>query len=271
MKHIRLNELDQEGGPVFSGLQRQTPWLAFDYWALAPREERLVEGMGIACEQGYVFTGGPVELTVRQQRVESGEGLGFIVEPIGGDHALKNLTNMFVHVLRVRVAMDMGSEAQQRLVNRFWEQSGGVETDATQSVPFLAGIFDAQALKWRNAIHGGCGQIATRHVLSPEDFYSAWTFLDHAILGAGGSVGYHYHDFLEESFVVLRGKGLMTIDDETFEVKPGSVTWQGIGQKHGIYNPGPEKLEFVRIAVKQVDKKYTTIDLHDDLSARRPT
>ena len=138
-------------------------------------------------------------------------------------------------------------------------------------MPLLAGTFDAQALTWRDAIHGGCGQIATRHVLSPDDFYSAWTFLDHAILGAGGSVGYHYHDFLEESFVVLRGQGLMTIADETFAVRPGSVTWQGIGQGHGIYNPGPEKLEFVRIAVKQADEEYTTIDLHDDLSARRPT
>ena len=271
MKHVRLNELDQEGGPVFKGLQRQTPWLAFDYWALAPREERSVASMGIACEQGYVFAGGPVELTVGQQRIESGEGPGFIVEPTGSDHALKNLTNMFVHVLRVRVAMDMDAETQQRLVNRFWQQCGDVGADATQSVPLLAGTFDAQALKWRDAIHGGCGQIATRHVLSPEDFYSSWTFLDHAILGAGGSVGYHYHDFLEESFVVLRGQGLMTIADETFAVRPGSVTWQGIGQGHGIYNPGPEKLEFVRIAVKQADEEYTTIDLHDDLSARRPT
>ena len=252
MKHVRLDELDQEGCPVFAGLRRQTPWLAFDYWVLAPGEKRSVEGIGIACEQGYVFTGGPIELTVGQQRVESREGAGFIVEPTGCDHVLKNLTDMFVNVLRLRVAMDVDSEAQQ-----------GIQPKA--------GTFDEQALTWRDAIHGGCGQIATRHVLSPDDFYSDWTFLDHAILDADSSVGYHYHDFLEESFVVLKGQGLMTIEDETFAVGPGSVTWQGIGQGHGIYNPGPEKLEFVRIAVKQADEEYTTIDLHDDLSARRPT
>ncbi len=267
MKHIRLNELDQEGGPVFSGLQRQTPWFAFDYWALAPRETRSVESIGIACEQGYIFAGGPVELTVRQQRVESGAELGFIVEPTGCDHALKNLTNTFVHVLRVRVARAVDAETQQRLADWF----EGVKMDETPDLQPKAGTFDEQALKWRNAIHGGCGQIATRHVLSLDDFYSDWTFLDHAILDAGGSVGYHYHDFLEESFVVLTGQGLMTIADETFAVRPGSVTWQGIGQGHGIYNPGPEKLEFVRIAVKQAYKEYTTIDLHDDLSVRRPT
>ncbi len=252
IRHIHLNELDQEGGPVFSGLQRQTLWLAFDYWVLAPGEKRSVEGIGIACEQGYVFTGGPVELAVGQQRVESGKGPCFVVEPTGCAHELKNLTDASVNVLSVRVAMDADSETQQGLQPK-------------------TGTFDDQALKWRDAIHGGCGQIATRHVLSPDDFCSDWTFLDHAILGAGGSVGFHYHDFLEESFVVLKGQGLMTIADETFAVESGSVTWQGIGQGHGIYNPGPEKLEFVRIAVKQADEEYTTIDLHDDLSARRPT
>ena len=87
MKHIRLNELDPNGGPVFAELRPETPWESFDYWALAPGEMRSVAGMGMACEQGYVFTGGSVELTVRQQRMESGAGAAFIVEPTGGDHA----------------------------------------------------------------------------------------------------------------------------------------------------------------------------------------
>ena len=252
MKHVRLDELIQGSGPVFAGLRPETPWEAFDYWVLAPGEPFPVAGTGKACEQGYVFTGGPVELTVGQQRVESGKGPCFVVEPTRWAHELKNLTDASVNVLSVRVAMDADAETQE-----------GVQPKV--------GTFNEQALTWRDAIHGGCGQVATRHVLSPDDFNSDWTFLDHAILDAGGSVGYHYHDFLEESFVVLKGQGLMTIDDETFAVGPGSVTWQGIGQGHGIYNPGPEKLEFVRIAVKQAYEEYTTIDLHDDLSARRPT
>ena len=102
------------------------------------------------------------------------------------------------------------------------------------------------------------GAVASpRGVLRPS-FHSTWTFLDHAILSAGGSVGYHYHDALEECFVVLRGRGLMTIDDETFEVSPGSVTWQGIGQAHGIFNPGPDALDFLRVAVAHRDEPYTT-------------
>jgi mannose-6-phosphate isomerase-like protein (cupin superfamily) len=180
-------------------------------------------------------------------------GPGYIVGPVGFDHELQNLTERVFGVFHVRVEMNeeqMGALAQDSFVR--------------------TGSFAQAELAWRDAIHGGCGQIATRHVLKPEDFHSSWTFLDHAVLSEGGSVGYHYHDALEESFVVLNGQGLMTIDDETFEVGPGSVTWQGIGAGHGIYNPSPEELEFVRIAVAQRDEEYTTIDLHDDLSSRGP-
>ena len=258
IRHVRLNELDPKGGPVFKGLHRQTPWSAFDYWILAPGERRQEPATtGGPCEQGYVFTGGPVELIVRQQQIESGEGPGFIVESTGSTHELKNLTDIPVQVLRVRVAMDVDAETQQRLANQFWEGLG-VNTDAIQGVPLLKGTFDEQALKWRDAIHGGCGQIATRHVIPPRNFYSDWTFLDHAILGEKGLLGYHHHEALEESFVVLKGQGLTKIEDEIFEVGPGSVTWQGIEQRHSLSNPGPEKLEFVRIAVRQA---YTTIDV----------
>ena len=264
MKHVHIAELDRNGGAVFAGRRFDTPWSVFDYWALEPGEVRKVAGEGEHCEQGYVLLGGPAELAVgsfrkgsgetRGSRGASGQGPGYMVGPVGYDHEIENLTERVFGVFHVKVAM---GEQQMQSVAR--------------DTRVRNGSFDLDSLKWRDAIHGGCGRIATRHVLKPGDFHSTWTFLDHAILNAGGSVGYHYHDALEESFVVLSGEGLMTIDDETFEVGQGSVTWQGIGQGHGIYNPGPEQLEFVRIAVAQRDEEYTTIDLHDDLSSRGST
>ena len=264
MKHVHIAELDRDGGPVFAGQRFETPWSVFDYYALEPGKVRSIAGEGERCERGYVLLGGPAELVVGSFRKErdgswglrgaSGEGPGFIIGPIAYDHELGNLTERVFGLFDVQVAMDRG-------------QMVAVERDTFVH----AGSFSQAELKWRDAIHGGCGKIATRHVLKPEDFCSTWTFLDHAILSEGGSVGYHYHDALEESFVVLSGEGLMTIDDETFAVGQGSVTWQGIGQGHGIYNPGPKELEFVRIAVAQRDEEYTTIDLHDDLSSREPT
>ena len=144
-----------------------------------------------------------------------------------------------------------------------------VETEAdTRQRTTLRETVDTARLGWRPAIHGGIGRIATRHIWGPEDFSSAFTYLDHAILESGGSVGYHYHQALEESFLILRGRGLMTIDNRTFEVAPDSVTWQGIEQGHGIFNPYADDLEFLRIAVASAGETFSTIDLHDDLAGR---
>lgn len=130
--------------------------------------------------------------------------------------------------------------------------------------------FDPGKLTWRDAIHGGQGTIATRHLWGPDDFDGAWVFIDHAILGADSSLGHHYHEGGEEAFIVLSGSGWMTIDDETFDVSAGSVTYQPIGASHGLYNPNDEGLDFIRLAVGVPGEPFTTIDVDDDLRRRRP-
>jgi mannose-6-phosphate isomerase-like protein (cupin superfamily) len=256
MKHLLLDELDATASPVSAlpGVDFCTPWQRFDYAVIQPGESIDIIDAGECVEQGYLVLSGQVELAAQNSaepraRLTGANGTApaFIIGPLGLHHSLTNSGAAPAHVLHVSVA---ATPAVDRRI--------------------YVGYFDADLLKWRDAIHGGSGRIATRHVLRPEDFHSTWTFLDQAVLSAGGSVGYHYHDALEECFVITKGQGYMTIDDETFAVGPGSVTWQGIGQGHGIYNPGPGELDFLRVAVAQPDEEYTTIDLHDDLAGRTP-
>ena len=247
-KHVRPQELKlQEGrAPVIAGLEFETPWSLFDYAELTPGEiyqpaaERL-------SENGYLVLEGSAELKAGRFETKVA-GPGIILGPVGKEQTLVNIGEEKVRLLHVRVGLEG------------FKGNPGVRADSV----------DAAKLKWRDAIHGGAGRIATRHIWNPEDFASSWTFMDHALLGPGGSVGYHYHDALEECFVVLQGCGQMTIADETFAVEPGSVTFQGIREGHGIYNPGPQDLDFLRVAVAQPGEEYTTVDLHDDLSSRRP-
>jgi mannose-6-phosphate isomerase-like protein (cupin superfamily) len=215
-----------------------------------PGERLDMPDEGANLEQGYLVLGGQAELVAQGERLAAANSSApaFIIGPPGLGHQLHNIGTEPVRFLHVSVT---------------------ATTPAVDHRIYL-GYFAAKQLKWRDAIHGGSGRIATRHVLRPEDFHSTWTFLDQAVLSAGGSVGYHYHDALEECFVVTKGRGYMTIDDETFAVGPGSITWQGIGKGHGIYNPGPDELDFLRVAVAQPNEEYTTIDLHDDLAGRAP-
>lgn len=129
----------------------------------------------------------------------------------------------------------------------------------------------ADRLAWRDSIHGGSGRIATRHIWRPEDFSGdAWTYVDHAILGADSSLGAHYHETGEEAFIVLAGQGLMTIGDDTFPIGPGSVTYQPAGVGHGLYNPHEAGLDFVRFAVGMPGQAFTTTDLNEDVRHRQP-
>ena len=249
MKHVGLNKLQKAstGVPVFGGVDFETPWEMLDYVELAPGEH-FSPPLQASCEEGYVVLDGALECSWAVT-AEQLEGPAVLLCGAGARHTLSNSGERPARLLYVKVAME--------------ESAAGAQ-------PLRAEAVDAGKLRWRAAIHGGAGRIATRHIWGPDDFCSTWTFLDHAVLEKHSSVGYHYHDALEECFLILRGRGYMTLADESFDVGPGSMTWQGIGQGHGIYNPHAEELDFLRLAVAQRDEDYTTVDLHDSLAARRP-
>lgn len=223
-----------------------TPWASLTAVELPPGAAGPADRAG-DCEVGHVLLSGELEYCGH------GQGLS----------------------LRAPAVLVCGAAPEPSLCNpgpaaaRYLTATVELAAPAVPCPPAVQAV-DAAALKWRDAIHGGTGRLATRHLWRPEDLASAWAFIDHAVLGADASVGYHYHDALEEAFVVLAGRGRMTIADRTFGVGPGSVTFQGIGEGHGIYNPGPEHLAFLRLAVALPGEAFTTIDLHDDLRARQP-
>ena len=231
---------------IFSGDRFETPWRSLGYVELAPGKEIRIAADEL-CEHGYILMEGAVEWVCGGMG-RSLDGPAVLLAETGGEHAIEN----------------RGAEPA-RLVHMSVAAGGSGEAGSS----FRVEPVDLEMLRWRPAIHQGAGRIATRHLWGPDDFHSSWTFVDHAVLEARSSVGYHYHEALEECFLVLKGSGLMTIDDETFAVEPNSVTWQGIETSHGIYNPAAEELEFLRLAVAKEDEQFTTIDLHDDLSDRR--
>ena len=232
---------------VMNDVDFATPWKLFDLITLAPDLEWQPVGDD-AGEEGVILLDGTVEITY-DSKTSSVAAPTTILFPVGKSARLRQEGTALVRLLHVQVALTP--------VHR---EPRNIQLEAV----------DLDQLKWRDAIHGGTGRIATRHIWGPADFNSSWTFMDHAVLGPQGSVGYHYHDALEECFVILSGHGFMSIDDQTFTVGPGSVTWQGINQAHGIYNPYDIPLNFLRLAVAQPNEEYTTIDLHDDLTGRHP-
>ena len=52
----------------------------------------------------------------------------------------------------------------------------------------------------------------------------------------GSQQGLHAHDHSEQIYVVVRGRGLMIVDDEALEIEAGSAVLIRAGAKHAIRN-----------------------------------
>jgi mannose-6-phosphate isomerase-like protein (cupin superfamily) len=61
----------------------------------------------------------------------------------------------------------------------------------------------------------------------------------------GSQQGLHAHDHSEQIYVVIRGRGLMIVDDEALEIEAGSAVLIQAGAKHAIRNTGIEPLEYI--------------------------
>jgi len=97
--------------------------------------------------------------------------------------------------------------------------------------------------------HGGERDISFARVLARNR--GAIRFIDLSVLGPGADIGCHTHDAdNEELYVVVSGKGLMTLDDREFEVGPGHVILNRPGGTHGLKNIGAEELRIVVIEVE---------------------
>ena len=97
--------------------------------------------------------------------------------------------------------------------------------------------------------HGGEREISFARVLKRNR--GSLRFIDLSVLAPGADIGCHTHEAdNEELYVVVSGRGLMTLDGYEFEVGPGHVILNRPGGTHGLRNIGNEELRIVVIEVE---------------------
>ncbi|MEM2905839.1 MAG: cupin domain-containing protein [Candidatus Bathyarchaeia archaeon] len=128
------------------------------------------------------------------------------------------------------------------------------------------GWFSRPAMVSAPSVHGGRGTLLFRRIWGPDDFKTSWSFIDHAVIPPGCSIGYHTHRGIEECYVILNGRGRMTVDGETREVGQWDAVLNALGGSHGIYNHTGQDLEILNMAVAKERGKLDSEDLGDDLS-----
>ena len=113
------------------------------------------------------------------------------------------------------------------------------------------------------AVHGGAGTMSFTALLNRGAVTPEFNFLHRGVIPAGAGIGHHFHNTVEEMFVILDGEAQFTIDGRTASVKGPAGVLCRTGHSHAIYNPGPAPVQWMNLNVSMIPGVYDNFDLGD--------
>ena len=122
---------------------------------------------------------------------------------------------------------------------------------------------DPSAYRLLSAVHGGAGSMSFTALLNRGAVTPEFNFLHRGVIPAGAGIGHHFHNLVEEMFVILDGEAQFTIDGRTASVKGPAGVLCRTGHSHAIYNPGPTPVQWMNLNVSLVPGVYDNFDLGD--------
>ena len=126
---------------------------------------------------------------------------------------------------------------------------------------------DSGAFRQSAAVHAGAGSMAFAALLNRGAVTPEFNFLHRGVIPAGAGIGHHFHNMVEEMFVILDGEAQFTVDGRTATVKgPAGVVCR-TGHSHAIYNAGTTPVQWMNLNVSLVAGVYDAFDLGDTRAA----
>ena len=137
---------------------------------------------------------------------------------------------------------------------------------SAQGTSLQSRVVHSDPSKYRSApkVHGGAGALSYSGLLGPQDFNVNLIFLHRGVLQPKSGIGHHFHNQMEEMFVIFDNKAQFTIDGRTAELAGPAGAPCRMGSSHGIYNPTDAPTQWMNIAVGSVRGRYDAFDLGDD-------
>ena len=112
-------------------------------------------------------------------------------------------------------------------------------------------------------VHGGAGELHYQGLFDAQTFNTNFIFLHRGVIPPGGGIGHHFHNHMEEMFVIFDGEAEFTIDGRTSTLKGPAGAPCRMGRSHAIYNPSGKAVQWMNIAVGSIKGKYDATDLDD--------
>lgn len=123
---------------------------------------------------------------------------------------------------------------------------------------------DASQFRKAPRVHAGAGELHYMGLFDAESFSTNLIFLHKGVIPPKGGIGHHYHNHMEEMFVIFDGEAQFTIDGRTSLLKAPAGAPCRMGRSHAIYNPTDKPVEWMNIAVGSIKGKYDATDVGDD-------
>jgi mannose-6-phosphate isomerase-like protein (cupin superfamily) len=122
---------------------------------------------------------------------------------------------------------------------------------------------DPAAFRPSPAVHGGAGTMAFTALLNRGAVTPEFNFLHRGEIPPGAGIGHHFHNTVEEMFVILDGEAQFTIDGRTALVKGPAGVICRTGHSHAIYNSGTKPVQWVNLNVSLNAGVYDNFDTGD--------
>lgn len=122
---------------------------------------------------------------------------------------------------------------------------------------------DPAAFRMSPAVHGGAGSMGFTALLNRGAVTPEFNFLHRGEIPPGAGIGHHFHNTVEEMFVILDGEAQFTIDGRTATVKGPAGVICRTGHSHAIYNASSKPVQWVNLNVSLNAGVYDNFDLGD--------
>ena len=126
---------------------------------------------------------------------------------------------------------------------------------------------DPAAFRPSAAVHAGAGTMAFTALLNRGAVTPEFNFLHRGVIPPGAGIGHHFHNTVEEMFVILDGEAQFTIDGRTSTVKGPAGVICRTGHSHAIYNAGSTPVQWMNLNVSLTAGVYDAFDLGDTRAA----
>ena len=121
------------------------------------------------------------------------------------------------------------------------------ERTGAQQAPLASRIVATQPSAFRplTAVHAGAGNMAFAGLLNRGAIGPLFNFLHRGEIPVGSGIGHHFHNTVEEMFVILNGEADFTVNGRTARLQGPAAVVCRMGDSHAILNTGTEPVQWM--------------------------